>query len=374
MTRVVTFIFGKPGGGKSYLAVRRIIEELRTTTRSVITNLPLSPGNTNAYLQTLDESTDCGAVQRIIVLTDDETREFWRHRHQRDGQRVLLDEPRKEDGATPPWPEPLMPALYVLDEIHIQFNARAWAATGRGALWYLSQHRKMGDDVILVSQNPEQVDRQLRMLTQDWVHCRNLGKEQLSRFFKLPRRVLWRSFASQPTSGRETCQISGSFGIDEKGLGTCYQTMAGVGIMATDVKEMDRRRGMPFWMIVIPILLVAYGVSQTGHAYKAALGWITGKAAAPVVGTSSNPPSPPVPAPLPGPTVQRVSPQALAVEPRPAADAAAAKAATTVSAVMSMGRQKRALLSTGEWITPEHIGPGARWIVYRGDVLRVTGQ
>lgn len=369
----VTFIFGKPGGGKSYLAARRVEEELRTTNRSIITNLSLDPGKFNEHMQRICPDLDCGVVQRIIILDEDETKQFWRHRHDRDFNRLLLGPPRESDGATPMPGVPLQPALYVLDEVHIPFNARSWSQTGRGALWYLSQHRKMGDDVILVSQNPEQVDKQLRMLTQDWIHCRNIGKEQLSRFFKLPRRILWRSFASQPTSGREAAQISGSFGIDEKGLGQCYATMAGVGIMASEVKEVDRRRGLPFWVIIIPLILIAYGISKTGDGYKKALAWITGSTQAYHSSIATN-----TPAALEAQTVVKAPAPSVRAEPRatPATTSKAADAPAPepppvkLKAWMKIGNQAYAWLSDGRKVPCEYVGPSGSYVISNGTVYR----
>lgn len=367
----VTFIFGKPGGGKSYLAARRVEEELRTTTRSIITNLSLDPGKFNEHMQRICPDLDCGVVQRILILDEEETKQFWRHRHDRDFNRVLLGPPRESDGATPMPGFPLQPALYVLDEVHIPFNARSWSQTGRGALWYLSQHRKMGDDVIMVSQNPEQVDKQLRMLTQDWVHCRNIGKEQLSRFFKLPRRILWRSFATQPTSGREAAQITGSFGIDEKGLGACYATTAGVGIMATEVKEVDRRRGMPFWLIAIPLLLIAYGISRTGDLYSKGVGWISGRTQSYHQSIATNAPGAvATPGTNARPQIFRAEAKPPPPPPAPVAPVTPPPPPVRLKAWATIGRQTYAWLSDGRKVLCEYVGPSGTFVVSDGTIYR----
>ncbi len=43
-------------------------------------------------------------------------------------------------------------SLFALDEIHEQFNARRWQDTGEDALFYLSQHRRFGDDIACFTQ------------------------------------------------------------------------------------------------------------------------------------------------------------------------------------------------------------------------------
>jgi len=367
---MITFIFGKPGGGKSLLAVRKIAEELRTTTRCVVTNLPLDPGKLNAFMQETYGDVDVGVVQRVRLLDEESTKQWWRYRRSPEGYDQDLPPPDEQTGATSCRWGDFAPALFVLDEIHIQFNSRSWAQTGRAAIYYLSQHRKIGDDVIMISQNPEQVDRQLRMLTQDWIHVRNLGKEQFSRYFKLPRRILWRSFASQPTSGREACQISGSFGVDEKGLANCYATMAGTGIMATEAKEIDKRRGMPFWWIALPIVAIAIGISYTGEGYGAILRWITGKTIAQTHAGQHPASSTPPPAPAAPAVIKYIE------QPSTPAPQVATKTLSPLVAMAKMNGKWIAHLADGRVFKEgqglEIADPQGQWAVIRGEVHRFS--
>lgn len=55
--------------------------------------------------------------------------------------------------------------LLVIDECQLIFNTRAWNDDDRaGWISFFSQHRKIGYDVILVAQNFEMLDRQIRAL------------------------------------------------------------------------------------------------------------------------------------------------------------------------------------------------------------------
>lgn len=74
-------------------------------------------------------------------------------------------------------------SVVLLDEAGILLNSREFAKTSKQLLADLAQSRKDGCDLIWCAQFDEQVDRQLRMLTQFWIHC-----ESLSVFDKKMRR------------------------------------------------------------------------------------------------------------------------------------------------------------------------------------------
>ena len=74
-------------------------------------------------------------------------------------------------------------SVVLLDEAGILLNSREFANTSKQLLADLAQSRKDGCDLLWCAQFDEQVDRQLRMLTQFWIHC-----ESLSVFDKKMRR------------------------------------------------------------------------------------------------------------------------------------------------------------------------------------------
>ena len=63
----------------------------------------------------------------------------------------------------------------LLDEAGIFLNSREFAKTPKELLADLAQSRKFGCDLIYCSQFDEQVDRQMRLLTQYWVHCDSIS-------------------------------------------------------------------------------------------------------------------------------------------------------------------------------------------------------
>lgn len=56
-------------------------------------------------------------------------------------------------------------ALLIIDECQLFFNSRTWQSTDRARwIWFFTQHRKFGYDIILISQFDRLIDRQIRCL------------------------------------------------------------------------------------------------------------------------------------------------------------------------------------------------------------------
>ncbi len=62
-----------------------------------------------------------------------------------------------------------------LDEAGILLNSRDFANTSKELLADLAQSRKDGCDLFWAAQFEEQVDKQLRLLTQYWIHCDSMS-------------------------------------------------------------------------------------------------------------------------------------------------------------------------------------------------------
>jgi len=57
-------------------------------------------------------------------------------------------------------------SMIVLDELHLWFNARDWSNASREVLAFLTQSRKATNDLILISQTINNIDKQYRHLVQ----------------------------------------------------------------------------------------------------------------------------------------------------------------------------------------------------------------
>jgi len=82
-------------------------------------------------------------------------------------------------------------SVVCLDEAGILLNSREFAKTSKELLADLAQSRKDGCDLFWAAQFEEQVDKQLRLLTQYWIHC-----DSLSAYDKASRRpkLVWKNF------------------------------------------------------------------------------------------------------------------------------------------------------------------------------------
>jgi len=300
---MVVFVCGKPGGGKSYWATRRVLQELGEGRRCVVTNLPLDVGRVNEYCQERYPDRDCQVVQRLRLIESEDIARWWCYRGRVLAESVGVDVPvpwvtlpaPNEDTGTTDMRASPGPCLYVVDEVHTAFNARCWQKRGLSAIWYLSQHRKMGDEVILISQTPGQVDKQLRSMTQEWLVVRNLRKEKFLQWFTLPQRMMWRSYSNQP-GPTEPIMATGMLHLDVEGIGSCYDTAQGNQIAGqTGADKGERAKGVPwYWLVAIPLVLVL-GLSQVDRGVKSAVGSLTADPPPRVV-------SAPTPAPTPAPT------------------------------------------------------------------------
>ena len=298
----VHFISGKPGAGKSLLGLQYIFDELVYGDRHIVTNLGLLVGELNAYYQEnydkpfglkryrvpwflvwlwwllpdwlafwvtpislceleerLRQPRLDDICSRITLITDDEMSVFFTKRPGIELEHVSNEEWRR--GKRPDYSVVKDHGVYFcLDEVHIAFNARAWADTGAEVLYYLSQHRKLGDDVICITQSVANVDKQFRSVAQDFTYVRNLGKEKWG-LFRLPLRFVRKTYAQPPVGETSKPMEMGMYSLDAKGLARCYDTAKGVGIHGrSGADKRERKRGLHWAWVAIGLPLVCFFV------------------------------------------------------------------------------------------------------------------
>jgi len=254
----IHFISGKPGGGKSLYGMKLILEELRFGIRKVVTNLSLNLPRLNEYIQKTFPDENIDLHQRIFLLKDEECRKFWLYR-------------RGHLSIERPWNEPGDGAFIVLDELHLFFNAREWMNTGTECLHYLSQHRKLGDDLICITQHVGNVDKQFRSVAQDFTLIVNGFKQKLGFFRGLPMFHRY-TFAIEPNGMKLDPDDTGHFRLDAKGIASCYDTAAGIGVHGRGADTKERKRGLsPFMFPVIAaavILVIVFGMKSCSAAFR----------------------------------------------------------------------------------------------------------
>jgi hypothetical protein len=251
----IFYIAGKPGGGKSYLAVYQICEELKSGKgRNIVTNIQLNMAELAAWChENIKEEVNLS--ERIRILDDEETGEFWLYEPHRKFEKRRVLRFGKREMEVPDFEDRGMPGtLYVIDEVHIYFGAREWQATGSDCTYFLTQHRKMACDVILVTQHPEQTDKALRRLAQEYMVVRNLSREpvfgfRIANYFRFLRML------NSPQSPNPGTFDSGFIKLKPEVYGKLYDTTAGVGI-AGRVSPTVEARGIHFYWLAVPACVV----------------------------------------------------------------------------------------------------------------------
>ena len=138
---MISIFEGRIGGGKTLLAVTRILAHL-SAGGTVLSNVELKWPACVEYCK-----KNYGVIireEQFIRLSEEQTGQF--HKHCVGGTREL-------------------PVLCVLDEIHLWFNARdssLTASTKRSLLIMVSQSRKLHVDIVFIAQNAADIEGQFR--------------------------------------------------------------------------------------------------------------------------------------------------------------------------------------------------------------------
>lgn len=149
---MITLYSGTPGAGKSLHLAEVLYYRVKNYKGVVIGNFVLNTGNIK------------GKKHKGKYISIDNNR-LLPDRLIQFSQRY-----RKHYYGSNPMPEGKF--LLVIDECQILFNSREWQVQGRSAwLAFFTQHRKLGYDIILVSQFDRMIDRQIRSLIEyEYIH------------------------------------------------------------------------------------------------------------------------------------------------------------------------------------------------------------
>jgi len=272
---MITCITGKPGDGKSLFAARELLEVLIKTDKFVVTNLPLRLGNLQEFVsKRIKGPFDIDS--RVKVIDDAEVYEFYRHRS---GDLVLPWSPDKEAGeiAAKRLPRPEFiekmketfsmireneayqkPCVYIIDEAHNFFSSRDWATNGRGLLYYASQHRHLHDEIYLITQVLDNVDKQLRGLISETHQVRNqlrrrIGPVRMRPVFRL------KSYYGVPSGLTAKPFAETTFDLDLVGVANCYNTVGALGVHK-NAEEKKNKGILPWWTLPIGGIAVVVAI------------------------------------------------------------------------------------------------------------------
>lgn len=231
---MIVFFVGTPGSGKSYEAVKKIIDNLRIG-RCVCTNIDgMDLPECQEYIKNLLGMDDFIFHTKFRYLQKDEILRFW------ETETIItpafirdFDNDVFEDQITETQ-ELICPkgSLIVIDEAHKHFNARDWNVTdkdGRNPNKLLgdwaSTHRHLGYDLVLITQHIDKVDKQVRTLTEWTYFFRKVN------FFggAVQKKYLCYSYSGDDHDGKPLAKNVRTYSPD---IFPCYQSYS-----AADAKE-----------------------------------------------------------------------------------------------------------------------------------------
>lgn len=257
---MVVSIFGKIGGGKTYYTVwKEIIDELVNGYRVIVTNVALDLPELAHYLASHHPNIDpIDLHDRVRILSIDEMGEFFAHRE----HGVDLEIPTNEEwrkGKNVNYDECKRPVKFVLDEVHVKFDSRGWQSQGPHVTFYISQHRKLDDECVFVSQFPELVDKRLKSFSQEYLYSENHGLTRMFTYFRAPKYFTVSSYLRERTGHNDVSQWVTRFTLN-LAVAKCYDTSAGVGIKGRKKPETKRMKGISvFWIFPIIALAIYLG-------------------------------------------------------------------------------------------------------------------
>lgn len=139
---------GTPGSGKSFHAAKDIVRWMKRD-RGLICNFPVNEGFVGKKLRAHVEYWDNSELtaERLVAYA------LEHHKIGKEGQ-----------------------TLVVIDECQIIFNCRDFGRKDRNAwVTFFAQHRKLGFNVILITQSDRMIDRQIRSLVEEEIKHRKLN-------------------------------------------------------------------------------------------------------------------------------------------------------------------------------------------------------
>jgi hypothetical protein len=200
---------------------------------------------------------------RVRVLDEGELAEFYRIRHQASEKVPRIEREREDRNPVcldfSQWLKggkfSGRGVIYHLDELQLFYNVRRYADAPEEFPFYLSQHRKLGDDIYVYTQQPQNVDKMFRSFTQEFIYVVNIGKKRVGPF-AAPKIFRFAAYP-EPYTGQigQVCQYSGYFRMDYE-LAATYNTAAGIGIEAAKADLGSKVKGLDWrFLLLLPVIV-----------------------------------------------------------------------------------------------------------------------
>jgi len=259
---MIRLFIGTPGAGKSYAALKDVVEELVYGNRLIITNLPILAGELNAWLAVNHSTWTDDINLRLRIINEDETKQFYKFRAITGAIGQVTPEDSREGRHLPYGDHRGNGILYVIDEAHIPFDSREWASTGPELTYYNSQHRKLWDELIFITQFEKLIDVRVRGFVQEFCYFNNNGMERFWTYFQKPQSFTMEVHRKPPSGPSAPKPLETHHYRMDFTLAKCYDTSAGVGISGRRKPETRRKKSLSIWWLVAAAIVGGIALTQ----------------------------------------------------------------------------------------------------------------
>jgi zona occludens toxin (predicted ATPase) len=232
---------GTPGSGKSYDAVRKVLDNLKSG-KVVYTNIDgLEDDFCQEFIKLYTGLDDCQFAHQLRYKTNAEMQCFWE---------FVENE-----------------SLIVIDEVHKLFSNRNWQSSANNifADW-ASTHRHIGCDLVLITQDLEKVEKHVRSLIEWTYYYRKVN------FFgsMISNKYLRYAYSGDDHNGQPLSKQTCSY---QKKVFQCYKSYASADIKEQGIMQTVNVLRHPVFY-AIPVVLL--GVIWMGSKSSLATGDIFG--------------------------------------------------------------------------------------------------
>jgi hypothetical protein len=284
---MVFHVNGPPGNGKSSFLMWNAEREFVLTRRNLVLNIKMDVPRFQDYMFKKYKDQKLEILKRLYFIDWSKALFWWRYRGFRDDGSEIIWKPRVRDvwvadggEITVPyvpgidqeypgglqkrqieWPEPDVDdpgVCYFLDEWQEEYDQHCHAEFTREHSSALNQHRKFRADLWVGSPFLSQLAKPYREVGQSFFEMRNSGYESNGYGWatvRAPTKFFWNAYRRPKTSERDKPMCGGVFGLDIKGLHSCFDTSAGTGVGGGLSDAGLKRRGKHWsWLIVFVVV------------------------------------------------------------------------------------------------------------------------
>ena len=232
---IIGFV-GTPGSGKSYEAVKKILDNLKKG-RKIYTNIEgiCEPEQIEA-IKAYTSLSDYEIWQQLVFLEDKKCKEFLKYA--------------------------VKGSLIVIDEVHKLFSNRNWQTDqNKEFIEWASTHRHFGFDVVLITQDIEKIDKHARSLVEWTYYYRKVN--QFGSLIKNKYTVY--AYQGDDHNGKPLSQSNKTY---DQQVFPCYKSFDSADIKELSIMSHVNVLKHPlFYSIPVVFVLLVFLISRSSMAH-----------------------------------------------------------------------------------------------------------